>query len=167
INSFVPQDGSVQIGSLRYTETPAPGKVLDIPVFVDPLDFIGRDSANRTALFGKTRMGKSNAIKIIADTIFQTPAQVAQLIFDPSGEYTFINDQDGTSLFALNCRRSVRYSLAPRLSAAEATLGLSAPLPLKINFYASPVVGHSLISALFESYFPNRIPIRLKQVAQL
>jgi hypothetical protein len=98
INSFVPQESSVQIGSLRYTEAPAPGKPLDIPVLVDPLDFIGRGSANRTALFGKTRMGKSNAIKIIAQAIFDTPAEVAQLIFDPSGEYTYFNDQDGTSL---------------------------------------------------------------------
>jgi Helicase HerA, central domain len=100
----------------------------------DPLDFIGRGSANRTALFGKTRMGKSNAIKIIAQTIFDTPAEVAQLIFDPSGEYTYFNDQDGTSLFILNRQRSTRYSLAPRSSVAEQTLGLALPLPLKINF---------------------------------
>src|SRR5215469_5068004 len=102
INSFVPNDSSVRIGSLRYTETPPPRKSLNVPVLVDPMDFIGRGSGNRTALFGKTRMGKSNAIKVIADTIFQTPADVSQLIFDPSGEYTYINPQDGTSLFALN-----------------------------------------------------------------
>lgn len=156
INSFVPSGSSVQIGSLRYTETPTPGKPLDVRVLVDPMDFIGRGSGNRTALFGKTRMGKSNAIKVIANTIFETPGDVSQLIFDPSGEYTYINDQDGTSLFALNSHRSVRYSLAPRLSTAEAALALNAPLPLKINFYAHPAVGHSLIAALFGSYFPNR-----------
>ena len=160
INSFVPQDSAVQIGSLRYTETPPPGKSLDVPVLVDPMDFIGRGSGNRTALFGKTRMGKSNAIKVIADTIFQTPADVSQLIFDPSGEYTYINPQDGTSLFALNSGKSVRYSLSPRVVPEEKNLGLSSPLPLKINFYDNPVVGHSLIASLFESVFtrpPNYV----------
>jgi hypothetical protein len=155
INSFVPSESVVCLGSIRYTETPSPGRPLDIPVLVDPMDFIGQGSANRTALFGKTRMGKSNAIKIIAESIFDTPADVAQLIFDPSGEYTYINDQDGTSLFALNSQRAVRYSLAPRPSAAETALGLTPPIPLKINFYADPGVGHALIAALFRSYFPN------------
>jgi hypothetical protein len=155
INSFVPKHSSVRIGSIRYTETPPPGKSLDVPVFVDPLDFIGRGSGNRTALFGKTRMGKSNAIKVIADTIFQTPADVSQLIFDPSGEYTYINPQDGTSLFALNFKASVRYSLSPRVVPEETNLGLNPPLPLKINFYDNPVVGHSLIESLFESVFAH------------
>jgi hypothetical protein len=155
VNSFVPKHSSVRIGSLRYTETPPPGKSLDVPVFVDPLDFIGRGSGNRTALFGKTRMGKSNAIKVIADTIFQTAANVSQLIFDPSGEYTYINPQDGTSLFALNSKLSVRYSLAPRAVPEEQNLGLNPPLALKINFFDNPVVGHALIGALFSSVFPH------------
>jgi len=160
INSFIPKDSSVRIGSLRYTETPPPEKSLEVPVLVDPMDFIGRGSGNRTALFGKTRMGKSNAIKVIADTIFQTPADVSQLIFDPSGEYTYINPQDGTSLFALNLGASVRYSLSPRIVPEERNLGLNPPLPLKINFYDNSVVGHSLVESLFESVFaqpPNYV----------
>ena len=119
------------------------------------MDFIGRGSGNRTALFGKTRMGKSNAIKVIADTIFQTPANVSQLILDPSGEYTYINPQDGTSLFALNSAASVRYSLAPRVVPEEQNLGLNPPLALKINFFDNPVIGHDLITALFSSVFPH------------
>jgi hypothetical protein len=119
------------------------------------MDFIGRESGNRTALFGKTRMGKSNAIKVIADTIFGTPANVSQLIFDPSGEYTYINPQDGTSLFALNSTASVRYSLSPRIVPEETNLGLTPPLPLKINFYDNPVVAHSLIESLFETEFAH------------
>jgi hypothetical protein len=135
-------------------------------VFVDPLDFIGRGSGNRTALFGKTRMGKSNAIKVIADTIFQTSANVSQLIFDPSGEYTYINPQDGTSLFALNTKTSVRYSLSPRIVPEEKKLGLSAPLPFKINFYDNPAVGHSLIASLFESVFAHRAPQYIRDVLE-
>jgi hypothetical protein len=153
INSFVPKHSSIRIGSLRYTETPPPEKSLEVPVLVDPMDFIGRGSGNRTALFGKTRMGKSNAIKVIADTIFQTPTNVSQLIFDPSGEYTYINPQDGTSLFALNSTVSVRYSLSPRIVPEETNQGLSPPLPLKINFYDNPAVGHTLIVSLFGSEF--------------
>jgi hypothetical protein len=156
INSFVPEDSSIRIGDLRYTETPSAGKDLDVPVLVDPLDFVGRGSGNRTALFGKTRMGKSNAIKIIADTIFRSPVTAAQLIFDPSGEYTYINEQDKTSLFALHHKRSVRYSLSPRLPHGEQAMGLSAPQPLRVNFYSQPQVGHAMISSLFGSQFPNR-----------
>ncbi len=157
INSFVKSDTPVRLGRLRFTETPTPATQAEVEVLVDPMDFVGRESGNRTALFGKTRMGKSNAIKLIADAIFAAPTQVAQLIFDPSGEYTYVNEQDGnSSLFSIHRSRSVRYSLSPRLSNDESALGLALPLPLKVDFYSSPTVGHSLIRSLFSSQFPNR-----------
>jgi hypothetical protein len=157
INSFVQTASPVKLGSLRYTETPTPEKQTSVEVLVDPLDFVGRESGNRTALFGKTRMGKSNAIKLISDTIFASPAHAAQLIFDPSGEYTYINPQDdGSSLFAIHREKSVRFSLSPRLSDEEKHLGLSAPFPFKINFFANPQVGHALVVSLFPTKFPSR-----------
>ena len=158
INSFVASDAGVRLGRLRYTETPTPATTqAQVEVLVDPMDFVGRESGNRTALFGKTRMGKSNAIKLIADAIFASPAQAAQLIFDPSGEYTYVNEQDSdSSLFSQHRDRSIRYSLSPRLSTKEQSLGLALPLPLRVDFFSSPTVGHSLIRALFASRFPNR-----------
>lgn len=54
INSFVSGTDPLEIGRLRYTETPRPGASEDetVPVKVDPRDFVGHDYGNRTALFG-------------------------------------------------------------------------------------------------------------------
>ncbi len=94
INSFVADKTHVEIGQLRYTETKASSSVSNVNVQVSPEDFIG----NRTALFGKTRMGKSNTIKVVADIILQSNNNVGQIIFDPSGEYSYFNEQDQTSV---------------------------------------------------------------------
>jgi hypothetical protein len=104
VNSFVSGADPLEIGRLRYTETPRPGTAEDevVPVRVDPRDFVGHEYGNRTALFGKTRMGKSNTIKVVADTVLSSDLAVGQVIFDPSGEYTYVNPQDRTSLYAMH-----------------------------------------------------------------
>jgi hypothetical protein len=153
INSFVRCENPVGIGVLRYTETPSPGLNINVPVQIDPKDIIGEPTAaQRLANFGKTRFGKSNSNKIISRAIFESGLDVAQVIFDPSGEYTYINDQDGTSLYALYHDRSVRYSLTPRvLRHDEQELGLEPANLLRINFYQFPAVGHSLIVSLWNT----------------
>jgi DNA helicase HerA-like ATPase len=152
VNSFVSGADPLEIGRLRYTETPRPGGEGEVvPVRVDPKDFVGQEYGNRTALFGKTRMGKSNTIKVIADTILSSNLNVGQVIFDPSGEYTYINPQDRTSLYAMHAGKCVRYSLSPREIASDQTRGFRAPKSLKINFYESVPVGHALIKDLWES----------------
>jgi Helicase HerA, central domain len=156
INSFVRTESAVELGWLRYTETPPPTGHRSVPVRIDPEDFIGHGSGNRTALFGKTRMGKSNAIKVISDAVFRAVQPAAQLIFDPSGEYTYVNEQDRTSLFYLHRDRSVRYSLSPRLPREEEEAGLERPRPLRINFYQNVQLGHDLIRSLFSTSFRNR-----------
>jgi hypothetical protein len=53
----------------------------------------------RTAMFGKTRLGKSNIIKLIAQSLIKTAAglpeqnkkTVDQLIFDIEGEYAIFS----------------------------------------------------------------------------
>lgn len=152
INSFVQTATPVTIGRLRYTETPSPGNAKTIPITIDPKDLVGeRNAAQRLANFGKTRFGKSNSTKIISSAVFSSGLDVSQVFFDPSGEYTYLNDQDGTSLFALHHEKSVRYSLAPQVRADEAAMGLSAPKPLQINFYGTPSVGHPLIVSLWDT----------------
>lgn len=153
INSFVRCKNPVNIGALRYTETPSPGTTVDVPILIDPRDIVGESTAaQRLANFGKTRFGKSNSNKIIARSIFDSGLNVAQVFFDPSGEYTYINDQDGTSLYALYHNRSVRYSLTPRpMRDDEKTMELEAPRLLRINFYEHPGVGHSLIVSLWDT----------------
>jgi len=151
INSFVRCEKPIEIGHLRYTETPSPNSTTNVPVMIDPRDIVGDPTAaQRLANFGKTRYGKSNSNKIIAQAIFDSGIDVAQVFFDPSGEYTYINDQDGTSLFAQNPARSVRYSIAPKPPRPdEAAMGLPSPRLLAIDFYKFPAVGHSLVVSLW------------------
>lgn len=152
VNSFVRCDDPLEIGKLRYTETPSAARTrASVPVRVDPRDFVGREYGNRTALFGKTRFGKSNTIKVIADTILSSDVGVGQVVFDPSGEYTYYNSQDNTSLYAMHPSKCARYSLSPREISSEKALGLPKPKSLKVNFYDAVPVGHALIQQLWES----------------
>lgn len=158
VNSFVSEADPLEIGRLRYTETPRPGAGEDetVPVKVDPRDFVGQDYGNRTALFGKTRMGKSNTVKVIADTILSSDLSAGQVIFDPSGEYTYVNPQDKTSLYAMHPDKCVRYSLSPRNISSERLRGFEEPKSLKINFYGSAPVGHALIRQLWDATHANK-----------
>lgn len=151
VNSFVRCDKPIEIGQLRYTETPSPNSKINVPIYIDPKDIIGESAAaQRLANFGKTRYGKSNSNKIIAQAVFDSMIDVAQVFLDPSGEYTYINDQDKTSLFAQYPSRSVRYSIAPKPPRPdEMALGLPPPNLLAIDFYKFPVVGHSLVVSLW------------------
>jgi hypothetical protein len=153
INAFVDPKHAVEIGHLRYTETLSPRQSIPVPIKINPQDLVGElQSAQRTANFGKTRFGKSNGTKINAQSIFVSELGVAQLFIDPSGEYTYINAQDKTSLFALNRDKSVRYALKQRvLSEEEKAIGLTQPAPLAINFYEYPDVGHQLIITLWST----------------
>ena len=81
-----------KIGHIRYaTSTPADQAAVN----VESEDFV----AQRTALFGMTRTGKSNTVKIIANAVFEMrrpghDIRVGQIIFDPDGEYANANSQD-------------------------------------------------------------------------
>ena len=94
-----------RIGRLRYSaaimEAGAPEAV---QVSIQASDFI----AQRTALFGMTRTGKSNTTKTIAKALFELRSEeggvrVGQLIFDPNGEYANDNPQDQ------GCLRNLQY----------------------------------------------------------
>ena len=86
----------VQVGKLRYA---ASIRDLDTPESV-PVSLMAEDLlAQRTALFGMTRTGKSNTTKTIASAVFRLRTaeiglKVGQLIFDPNGEYANENSQD-------------------------------------------------------------------------
>ena len=99
---------SKKVGRLRYSsaikedDTPE-----SVPVSIQARDFI----AQRTALFGMTRSGKSNTTKIIASALFSLRSEegggvVGQLIFDPNGEYANDNPQDQGCLRNLQYERS-------------------------------------------------------------
>lgn len=103
------QDGGdgpsrLRIGTVRYSSTrrrrsgAAGGDELSVPVRVNIDDFISM----KTAIFGMTRLGKSNTMKTIATAVFQhaceTNQTIGQLLFDPAGEYANVNVQDDTAI---------------------------------------------------------------------
>jgi len=146
INSMVPNENRFLIGSLRLTECrlPLPNKPLpQVPVFVSTKDFMG----TRTAMFGKTRLGKSNVVKLIAQSLIETTKDtrnVGQLIFDINGEYANDNPQDDSlSLRSAYPDRCVVYALTQKPGTPSK--------PLKLNFYEYPDRSHRVLASLLET----------------
>ncbi|GAA4581144.1 DUF87 domain-containing protein [Micromonospora coerulea] len=101
-------DATMTIGSLRYSSArrreqvgAREGRPTEVDVKVRPKDFV----AHKTAVFGMTRAGKSNTMKVLASAVHlyshKTGTRVGQLIFDPAGEYAYANRQDHTALAQL------------------------------------------------------------------
>ncbi len=147
INSFVESASPLRIGRLRYTETETIDREKDVQISVSPADFV----ANRTALFGKTRMGKSNAIKVILDTMLRSSLRLGQIVFDLSGEYTYPDPQTGASIFLIHQKRCSRYSLKPRRPELEEQAGVDEPKVLRLNFFDQVELGHAMIASLFDA----------------
>ena len=142
-NSMVPEEDRFTIGDLRLTECrlPLPGKPQPkVPVLVSTRDFMG----TRTAMFGKTRLGKSNVVKLIAQSLIETTKDsnnVGQLVFDINGEYANDNPQDdSSSLKSVYPDRCIVYALTKK----EATESK----PLRLDFYSSPDSSHKIIATL-------------------
>ncbi|MEN6500087.1 MAG: DUF87 domain-containing protein [Rectinema sp.] len=145
-NSMVPNESRFPIGDLRLTECrlPLPNKPLpQVQVFVSTKDFVGA----RTAMFGKTRLGKSNVVKLIAQSLIETTGEsrnVGQIIFDINGEYANDNPQDDSrSLKSGYPDRCVVYALSPKQATPSK--------PLKLNFYEHPERSLRVLADLLES----------------
>lgn len=86
------------VGKVRYASTMLENdqsENKDIAnVIIDPSDFIKQ----KTAVFGMTRTGKSNTVKIIASSIIELSKKInvpiGQLIYDINGEYANDNEQN-------------------------------------------------------------------------
>ncbi|KVC74969.1 ATP-binding protein [Burkholderia ubonensis] len=132
VNGMVKQEQRSIIGNLRTMECGlfSDGAVTNIPVEISMRDFKGC----RTAMFGKTRLGKSNVVKILAQAMLnatQADNSVGQLIFDINGEYANDNPQDGNrSLRSANAARCDVYALTERQGTPSR--------PLRLNFYEQP-----------------------------
>jgi hypothetical protein len=104
---------SVVIGQIRYASTNRSFQgVSDVEVSLLPGDLLGQ----KTALFGMTRTGKSNTVKIIAKSVYElrTPnssdekvLKIGQIIFDPNGEYANENVQDSDGKGNVNALKNV------------------------------------------------------------
>jgi hypothetical protein len=138
--------GDQRIGQVRYSSSLRHLAGENVPVFVAPLDFLGK----RTALFGMTRTGKSNTVKkIIQATVEisssgvtvndETVKPVGQIVFDVNGEYSNENQQDaGTAIFAQYPDGVTRYSVLEKPGFKV----------MKLNFYRSLRDGFGLLTTL-------------------
>ena len=167
-NSMVSEENRFAIGSLRMTECrlPLPDKPLpNVTAFVSTKDFIGA----RTAMFGKTRLGKSNVVKLIAQSLIETTAKsknVGQLIFDINGEYANDNPQDDSrSLKSGYPECCIVYALTPKASTPSR--------PLKLNFYEQPERCHPIIGSLLRQdgrasgYVQSFISVELSSIDEV
>jgi hypothetical protein len=142
VNGMVKADQRVSIGTLRTMECGlfSNGGVTNIPIEISMLDFKGC----RTAMFGKTRLGKSNVVKLLAQGMLNATASdnsVGQLIFDINGEYANDNPQDGNrSLRSANERRCQVYALTERQETPSK--------PLRLNFYEQPSSTLEILGAM-------------------
>ncbi|MBL8263306.1 MAG: ATP-binding protein [Xanthomonadaceae bacterium] len=128
VNGMVKPESQIEIGALRTMECSlSSASTSRIPVSISMRDFKGC----RTAMFGKTRLGKSNVVKLIAKGMLDATAEdksVGQLIFDVNGEYANDNPQDGN--------KSIRSANADRCEVYALTLRPETPSkPLRVNFY--------------------------------
>lgn len=142
-NATVPLENRFAIGKLRLTECrlPLPNKYMpDVDIFLSTNDFKGC----RTAMFGKTRLGKSNVVKLIVQSLLETTKEsqnVGQLIFDINGEYANDNPQDDNlSIRSGYPDRCVVYALSPKTNTPSN--------PLKLNFYHLPFSSKQVLNTL-------------------
>ncbi len=145
VDCLLPQQNRFDLGKLRLTECRlvTPGKAQpNVDVHISMSDFMG----TRTAMFGKTRKGKSNVVKLIAQALIETTAStknVGQLIFDINGEYANDNPQDGNkSLKSGHPSRCHVYALTPKPATPSK--------PLKLDFYEQPDSSHRIIGSLLK-----------------
>jgi hypothetical protein len=144
VNGMVKPEDRYTIGTLRTMECSlfSDGAVAGIPVNISISDFKG----TRTAMFGKTRLGKSNVVKLIAQGIIENTTAtntVGQIIFDINGEYANDNPQDGN--------RSIRSAYAARCRVFALTQRPETPSePLRLNFYEQPDTIIRVIESMLE-----------------
>lgn len=98
----------------------------------------------RTAMFGKTRLGKSNVVMLLVQAIInatKSDASVGQLIFDINGEYANDNHQTGSrSIRSANQDACTVYALTKRPNTPSEDL--------RLNFYEQPGATHEVVASL-------------------
>ncbi len=97
-NGTVNASNQIELGFLRSGEDLG-YQELKHPARISMADIKGK----RTAMFGKTRLGKSNVVKLVAQGMLDVTASlphVGQIIFDVNGEYANTNPQDGDTALA-------------------------------------------------------------------
>ena len=150
----------MKIGSVKYSSTSS-FQNLKSNVLVPTSDLIGK----RTALFGKTRTGKSNTIKKIiqmVDGVSDNENPIGQIVFDINGEYANPNQQDeGTSISDILEGNVEKYSVYEKEGFKV----------LKTNFYLDIEEGFQILKSQFVNentpdYMDNFLSINLTEPHQ-
>lgn len=127
VNGTLTPLSQIELGVFRSGEDLGYQRAMH-PARISMADIRGK----RTAMFGKTRLGKSNVVKLVAQGMLDATAgeqNVGQLIFDVNGEYANINPQDGdTALAQVYRSRCISYFLTDNHKDRDARL-------LRFNFY--------------------------------
>jgi hypothetical protein len=174
VNGLVSQGKGepLAIGQLRPTENQLAailntdsGNETRTTVKVSVEDFKGA----RTAMFGKTRLGKSNVVKILAQAIIDATRDdrsVGQLIFDINGEYANDNHQHGS--------RSIRSANADVCDVYALTRRSATPSkPLRLNFYENPSAGIEILGSMLlqdnrkSDYIEGFTSVRLPSIEEI
>jgi DNA helicase HerA-like ATPase len=158
----------VRLGCVRYSASRRSDKGMEVPIYVSPLDFVGK----RTALFGMTRTGKSNTVKKILESVKMLSTNqvevegkplkpIGQIIFDINGEYANANQQDeGTAIFELFKNETTRYSLQEKPGFEV----------MKLNFYSDIEAGFGLLQSFLgeegADYVRSFLSVDLSEVEQ-
>ena len=159
VNGMVKPEQQFEIGMLRTMECGLSSNeaASNIPVNISMHDFKGC----RTAMFGKTRLGKSNVVKLIAKGMLDATAadnSVGQLIFDINGEYANDNPQDGN--------KSIRSAYENRCQVYALTKRDATPSkPLRLNFYEQPDSCIEIISSMLEQ--DNKMSIYVRSFSSV
>ena len=122
------------------------------PVYLSMLDIRGK----RSAMFGKTRLGKSNVVKLLVQGMLDVTAKdqsVGQLIFDVNGEYANDNVQDGGSLASSYADRCLVYFLSKRNLNGYGKL-------LRFNLYERTELALEVIQQLLPTEISNSEYVR-------
>lgn len=159
----------LEIGTVRYASTRRRARDHNenhVPVNVRVADFIEM----KTAVFGMTRMGKSNTMKTLAVATYRHSKRIGepigQLLFDPQGEYANANSQDDDTALAQLGDEVIIY----RFGADPDTLLDANVRPLQINFYdtaqidaAQEIIGSVLAGTASGAYIDNFVGAELAQ----
>ncbi len=159
------KNSSVPVGYVRYASTDRDFQnMANVSFEILPEDLL----AQKTALFGITRSGKSNTTKIIVKAVHEmryTPIvrggkqkKIGQLIFDANGEYANENTQDASGARVAAAIKNLRDSHPAAKAEDVVTYGLTTHPKdpgrklMLLNFYAQEnlQVGKTIIDNALE-----------------
>lgn len=157
VNGTLGSGFKIQFGLLRQAESVNVSSGVQSSMFINMPDIRGK----RTAMFGKTRLGKSNAVKLLMQGMLEMTSEsqdVGQLVFDVNGEYANDNPQDGNrSIASTYEQRTDVYFLAHRDMDDKISC---ARRYIRYNFYERTSECGALMTELLDSGVLNNETLR-------